>query len=252
MSAISSSPPGLEHRAAEVGVPARDEVEQGERGEPHDRRDEQDRDARAPGDVARRDQRRDRRAGDDRRHRADVGAEPAPRHRRTPALRRRPRTPRRACCDDAVASSAAEPQQADRGERDLELVARAEEARAQHGVRPEQRAPHEVGPEREVDDVQQHGHRGRHRERAVPRADAIGRQREHAAPHGHDQSLDRRSGSDCRGQQQDGRAATCAASSSGAARQPRVAAHRADEAGQQRRADQAQPDHRPAARARGR
>ena len=63
---------------------------------------------------------------------------------------------------EAVASAPPSPSRPDRGERDLELVAGAEEARAEHGVRAEQRAAH------------QHPSRAPGRPRAAPTATAAG------------------------------------------------------------------------------
>ena len=86
---------------------------------------------------------------------------------------------------------AAEPEQADRGERDLELVSRAEEARAEDGVRAEERAAHQHRAERQVGHVQRHRDRGRQDQRPRPWAHAVRREGERCARDGDDQPLDR-------------------------------------------------------------
>ena len=148
-------------------VAARREVEQGECGKSGDRCDEQDRDAPAPADVPRRHQRRHGRAGDHRGHRADVGAQAAPGH----GEREHPAPHGEAPHANARGSGrerAAEPEQAHRGERDLELVSRAEEARAEDGVRAEERAAHQLRAERQVGHVQRHRDRRRQDQRPRP------------------------------------------------------------------------------------
>ena len=144
---------------------------------------------------------------------------------------------------------AAETQQPDRGERDLELVAGAEEARAEHRVGTEQRALHEVGAERQVGHVQQRPRpRPGTRERAGPGADAVGGEREHRARQRDDQALDRRGRRERRGREQHGRQPQRGQQQrpgrATAGRRVATTGHCRD----QHDADQAQPDHRPAAR----
>ena len=157
-----------------------------------------------PGDAAGRRERRHGGAGDHGRHGADVGAEAAPgqrerehspSHRESPHARARRRGRQRP----------AQPEQPDDREGDLDLVAGAEEARSQHGVRTQQRAAQVIRSEREVGDMQADRDRGRHDERPVPRPDAVRRQRERGTRPRHDQRLDRGRRRDAGGHEQHAR-----------------------------------------------
>ena len=114
-----------------------------------------------------------------RRHGADVGAQPAPAisEREHPAADREAPHAR---ARRGGRERAAEPEQADRGERDLELVAGAEEARAEHagsGPSSERRTSSE--PSARSADVQRHRDRGRQRRARAARA-GCGRSRARA------------------------------------------------------------------------
>ena len=203
-----------------------------------------------PGDLPGGNQRRDGRAGDHRRHRAHVGAQPAPAERE----REHPAADREA--PDAGArrggrERAAEPEQPDRGERDLELVADAEEARARapgSGPSSERRSRSE--PSARSATCSTTATAAGSSDRPRPRPQAVGRERERAAAAGDDQRPRPSADGASAPVSSSTVGSHIAASSTSACR---AAVRRAARARQARRCsdrpDQAQPDHGPAARA---